>query len=29
VPPELPAPKNRTGAPICVPGQPGPIPVPA
>ncbi len=27
-PPKLPAPKNPTGAPICTPGQPGPIPNP-
>jgi phospholipase C len=27
-PPELRPPKNTTGAPICTPGQPGPIPNP-
>ena len=25
-PPTLPAPKNTTGAPLCTPGEPGPIP---
>jgi phospholipase C len=28
-PPKLPEPKNTTGAPICTPGDPGPIPNPA
>jgi phospholipase C len=28
VPPTLPAPRNTTGAPICTPGHPGPIPNP-
>ena len=27
-PPTLPGPKNTTGAAICTPGQPGPIPNP-
>jgi phospholipase C len=27
-PPRLPPPKNATGAPLCTPGQPGPIPNP-
>jgi phospholipase C len=27
-PPQLPRPKNTTGAPICTPSQPGPIPNP-
>ena len=27
-PPNLPAPKNTTGLPLCTPGQPGPIPNP-
>jgi phospholipase C len=27
-PPKLPAPRNPTGAPICTPGRPGPIPNP-
>ena len=27
-PPALPAPRNTTGAPLCTPGQPGPVPNP-
>jgi phospholipase C len=28
VPPALPAPRNNTGAALCAPGQPGPLPPP-